>query len=82
VVISPAAYNGAVGLALLCPITSRAKGYPFEVPLPHGAPVSGVILSDQLKSLDWRARRVERVGALPETLLLEVVARILPLLQT
>jgi mRNA interferase MazF len=47
---------------LACPITSRVKGYPFEVEIPTGAGVSGVILSDQLRSLDWRERRAEYVG--------------------
>ena len=56
-VLSPAAYNGRVGLALLCPVTSRVKGYPFEVALPEGLAVGGVVLSDQVKSLDWRRRR-------------------------
>ena len=56
VVLSPNAYNAKVGLALLCPITSQVKGYPFEVLLPHGLPVSGAILADQIKSLDWQAR--------------------------
>ncbi|MFH1609065.1 MAG: type II toxin-antitoxin system PemK/MazF family toxin [Candidatus Bipolaricaulota bacterium] len=55
--MSPAAYNRKVGLALLCPITAQAKGYPFEVRVPYGLPVAGVILSDQVKSLDWRARK-------------------------
>ena len=55
-VLSPAAYNGRVGLALLCPITNQAKGYPFEVPLPEGLPVTGVVGADQVKSLDWRAQ--------------------------
>ena len=61
-VLSPAKYNGKVGLMLACPITSRVKGYPFEVEIPAGAGVSGVILSDQLRSLDWRERRAEYVG--------------------
>jgi mRNA interferase MazF len=61
-VLSPSKYNGKVGLMLACPITSRAKGYPFEVELPAGAGVSGVILSDQLRSLDWRERRAEYAG--------------------
>ena len=61
-VLSPAKYNGKVGLMLACPITSRAKGYPFEVEIPIGAGVSGVILSDQLRSLDWRERRAEYAG--------------------
>ena len=75
-VLSPAAYNGRVGLALLCPITSQVKGYPFEVQLPPGLPVSGVVLSDQVKSLDWRARRAESVGKLPETVVTEVLRKL------
>jgi len=63
VVLSPAAYNAKVGLALLCPITSRTKGYPFEVPLPEGSRVHDVVLADQVKSLDWRARRAHSVHA-------------------
>ncbi len=55
-VLSPSAYNGRVGLALFCPITSQVKGYPFEVRLPAGSPVSGVVGADQVKSLDWRAQ--------------------------
>ena len=55
-VLSPESYNGKVGLALACPVTSQVKGYPFEVPVPSGLPVSGVILVDQVRSLDWRAR--------------------------
>jgi mRNA interferase MazF len=59
VVLSPAHYNSKVGLAILCPITTQIKGYPFEVEIPQGLPVSGAILSDQVKNLDWRARNVE-----------------------
>lgn len=58
-VISPVAYNEKIGLALLCPITSQVKGYPFEVAIPRGLSVSGVILADQIKSLDWRSREAE-----------------------
>jgi mRNA interferase MazF len=75
-VISPAAYNGRVGLALLCPITSQKKGYPFEVVLPAGFKVQGVVLADQIKSLDWRARRAERAGNVPAAVLEEIVAKI------
>ena len=53
VILSPRAYNGKVGLAIMCPITNQSKGYPFEVALPKEAKVSGVILADQVKSLDW-----------------------------
>lgn len=56
-VLSPRAYNGKTSLALMCPITSRVKGYPFEVVLPSASTVSGVVLADQIKSLDWTARR-------------------------
>src|SRR3990172_13369840 len=56
VVLSPQSYNGKVGLAILCPVTHQVKGYPFEVALPAPFAVTGVILSDQVKSLDWRGR--------------------------
>jgi mRNA interferase MazF len=69
VVLTPACYNEKAGLAICCPITSRAKGYPFEVALPAGLPVSGVILADQVKSLDWRRERARVIARLPETLL-------------
>jgi mRNA interferase MazF len=65
-VLSPSAYNSKVGLAIFCPITSRVKGYPFEVLVPPGQPVEGAILSDQAKSLDWRARNAEFICALPQ----------------
>ena len=81
-VVSPRAYNGTVGLALVCPITSRVKGYPFEVPLPEGGQVRGAILSDQLKSLDWRARRATRIETVSDDLMEEVAARITPLIQS
>jgi mRNA interferase MazF len=79
-VLSPAAYNGRVGLALLCPVTSQVKGYPFEVPLPAGGEIEGVVLSDQLKSLDWRARKAERAGRAPEPVLQEVLGKLSTLL--
>lgn len=79
-VLSPSAYNGRVGLALLCPITNQAKGYPFEVPLPEGLPVTGVVGADQVKSLDWRARKASRICAVPEGIVAEVVRRLQTLL--
>lgn len=75
-VISPRSYNARVGLALLCPITSRVKDYPFEVALPEGGEVSGVIIADQIKSVDWRAREVERVAVAPGEVVREVLAKI------
>jgi len=75
-VLSPESYNGRVGLAILCPVTSREKGYPFEVALPPGGAVEGVILSDQVKSLDWRARRAERIEPLPNQVTEEVLQKL------
>ena len=67
-VLSPRSYNEKTGLALACPVTSRAKGYPFEVNLPPGGSVTGVVLADQIKCVDWRARRAEFASrALPRT---------------
>ena len=80
-ILSPSAYNGRVGLALLCPITSQVKGYPFEVPLPAGLPVAGVVGADQVKSLDWRARKATRIGAIPEEVVTQVVSRLQTLLE-
>src|SRR5688572_4393506 len=71
-VLSPRAYNARVGLALVCPITSQVKDYPFEVALPGDSPISGVVLADQIKSLDWRARRAKRAGSAPVAVLAEV----------
>jgi mRNA interferase MazF len=75
IVLSPRTYNGSAGLALFCPITSQVKGYPFEVPLPGDAPVEGVILSDQIRSLDWRAWGAEKTGALSAATFEEVLAK-------
>ena len=75
-------YNGKVGLALVCPVTSKIKGYPFEVELPDGYAVSGVVLSDQLKSLDWRSRKVKFIERASSEVIAMVTARILPLLET
>lgn len=76
VILSPQAYNGKVGLAILCPITNQSKGYPFEVVLPKEAGVTGVILSDQVKSLDWRVRNAEFKTTLPEDVMNEVLAKL------
>jgi len=75
-VLSPATYNAKVGLAILCPITGHIKGYPFEVIIPDGLPVSGAILADQVKSLDWRAREAEFACALPSETVSEVLQKI------
>lgn len=64
-VLSPEEYNRKTGLAIFCPITSQVKGYPFEVKLPAGLPVNGVVLADQVKSLDWRVREAALIKKLP-----------------
>jgi mRNA interferase MazF len=81
-VLSPKIYNGKVGLALFCPVTSTIKGYPFEVQLPDGSAVSGVVLSDQLKSLDWRSRKVKFIARTSSDVMAMVTARVLPLLES
>lgn len=81
-VLSSAQYNARVGLAVLCPITNQSKGYPFEVPLPAGMAVSGVILADQIKSQDWRSRQVDFIGTVPPLLVTEVQDRVVALLTT
>jgi mRNA interferase MazF len=75
VVLSPGAYNGKVGLAILCPITRQIKRYPFEVLIPEDLEVAGVILSDQVKSLDWQARQAELICKLPTATVTEVLQK-------
>ena len=79
-VLSPKAYNEKVGLALFCPITSNVKGYPFEVVLPEKHKVSGAILSDQIKSLDWQVRKAKLMACTPKDVLEEVLSKIHTLL--
>ena len=81
VVLSPGDYNDKVGLAILCPITSQIKGYPFKVSIPDSLPVTGVILADQVKRLDWKARNAERMCTLPSHVIAEVLAKLGVLLE-
>lgn len=74
--ISPHAYNKKVGLGIFCPITSHEKGYPFEVLIPRSMPINGVILCDQVKSMDWKARHARFIAKLPEDSLENVLAKI------
>ena len=74
VVLSPASYNGKAGMMLCCPMTTQIKGYPFEVIV--GANPPSAILSDQVRSLDWRARKAKRKGAVPAAALEEVRGKI------
>jgi len=79
-VISPQEYNEKTDLAIFCPITNQVKGYPFEVKIPDNLEISGVILSDQIKSLDWRTRNAEFICKLPKSLLNETISKINALL--
>jgi len=78
-VVSPALYNERSGLALMCAIARHAKGYPFEVALPAGLSVEGVVLADHLRSADWKARDGEAAGRVPAAVVDEVLAKLKPL---
>jgi mRNA interferase MazF len=79
-VLSPVEYNLRTGLAVMCPITSRVKRYPFEVAIPPGGKVSGVVLSDHIKNLDWRARKADFADKASPSVLDEVLAKLNALL--
>ena len=81
IVLSPSSYNGKVGLALFCPVTNQIKGYPFEVIIPLGLKVTGAILSDQVKSLDWKIRNTEFYEKVPEIVILEIFKKLATLLR-
>ena len=80
-VLTPRQYNVRSGLCIICPITSRARGYPFEVAIPEGHAISGIILVDQARSLSWEERYVKMAGVAPVKLLDEVRERLAALLQ-
>jgi mRNA interferase MazF len=80
VVLSPGVYNRRSRLAIVCPITNHVKGYPFEVPLPKTLPITGVILADHLRGLDWHVRRAEKAGRVSRQVMAEILERIAPLL--
>ena len=80
VVLSPQSYNRRVGLAIFCPVTSHRKDYPFEVVLPDELPIHGVVLSDQVKSLDWRVRQGAFAARLPDEVLGEILQKVATLL--
>jgi len=76
VVVSPKRYNARSDLALICPVTSQVKGHPFEVSLPSESGINGVVLSDQVRNLDWRARKAARICALPSATINEVLGKL------
>ena len=79
-VLSPVEYNKKVGLVLMCPVTSRAKGYPFEVALPSDLDVTGVVLADQIKNIDWKARWAKSACRAPKSVTDEVLGKLNTLL--
>ena len=79
-ILSPRAYNSKARLAIACPITSQVKGYPFEVPLPPGGKISGVVLADHVKNLDWQARRLAFEAKAPADVVIDVRERLRVLL--
>jgi mRNA interferase MazF len=79
-ILSPKSYNQKVGLALCCPVTNQVKGYPFEVPLDAGLPVTGVVLADHVRSVDWRIRKARWVCQAPPNLVRQVSAKLAALL--
>jgi mRNA interferase MazF len=81
VVLSPREYNRRAGLAILCPVTNKVKGYPFEVALPDGLPIAGAVLADQVRSLDWKARRAALICELPNETTDEVLGKLATLLE-
>jgi mRNA interferase MazF len=80
-VLSPVKYNKRIGLALVCPITSQGKGYPFEVEIPAGSSIHGFVLADQLKSLDWNARDIRPAGRAPASVVTDTIGKFSTLLQ-
>ena len=79
-VCSPKEYNGTVGLALICPITTHAKGYPYELPLPKPGPFPGAVLADHMTSVDWRMRNTRFLCRVPSEVIRDTIERLHTLL--
>ncbi len=75
-VLSPHTYHQKTPFAIVCPITSRIKGYPFEIVLPAGLPIAGAVLADQVKSIDRHARNIQVIGRAPNEVLADVVMKL------
>lgn len=80
-VLSPKSYNSKVGLLICCPITNKSKGYPFEVKIPENLDITGVVLSDQVKSLDWKVRKAKFITKVSDDVLKDVLAKLNTLLR-
>lgn len=81
IVLSPKSFNESTGFAVICPITNQQKGYPFEVEIPDGLSISGVILADQVKSLDWRSRKIDAADQATEETVVQCTKLISKILQ-
>ena len=79
-VISPKSYNRKTSLCVLCPATRHKKGYAFEVEVMNPDGTTSVVLSDHVRNVDWRARKIERIHRVSDAVLADVVARIEALL--
>ena len=79
-VLSPASYNGRIGLMIVCPITSKIKGYPFEVSMLGNPDVAGVVLADHVKSVDWKSRRAKKKGEASARVVQQVIGKLQTLL--
>lgn len=80
-VMSSDVYNGRIGLAIVCPITNQKKGYPFEVDIPAGVGVTGVVMADQAKSVDWQGRGATFRCRMPDAVVDEVLNRVISLIE-
>jgi mRNA interferase MazF len=80
VVLSPSVYNRRSRLAIVCPVTNQTKGYPFEVLLPKTSAITGIVLADHLRSLDWQMRGAEKAGRVSRQAMTEILERIALLL--
>ncbi len=81
IVLSHTRYNEKTGLAVFCPITSKVKGYPFELAVPAGLPVGGVVLCDHIRSQDWKERQWQPICKVPLSFVHEVMARTMTLFE-
>jgi mRNA interferase MazF len=81
IVLSRRLYNNSSQLALFCPITTKPKGYPFEVAIPDGQPITGVVLADQVRNFDWKARKAVFICRLSETIVAESLGKMAALLK-
>jgi mRNA interferase MazF len=80
IVLSPESYNRKTGLAVVCPVTRQSKAYPFEVSLPAGLKVTGVVLADHIKNLSWTGRNASHICDAPIEVLEDVRAMVAALI--